>query len=415
MLVALMGTHIYLTFKLGFIQRIIVSKGIRLTFKRSSGEGEISPFSSLMTALAATVGTGNIVGVSTAVAAGGPGAVFWMWITGVFGMATKYAESLLSVKYRHQLPDGSYQGGAMMVLEHRLGQRPLAIFFAVMTVIASFGIGNMVQSNSIASLAQTSFGVSPWITGIVLAILTGLVLLGGLKSIAKTCDFLVPGMAIFYVFSCIVLLSIGWQTLDDSIVLIIKSAFSGHAMIGGFAGAGVREAIRFGVSRGLFSNESGMGSAPLIASAAKTSSPHYQALISATGTFWDTVVICLLTGLVVVNSGQWINGLSGAELSAKAFEHFPILGPFMLTIALALFVYSTILGWFYYGERALTYLTNGKWGTLFKFIWVILLVVGSGLSLKSVWAFSDIANALMVIPNLLSIWWLRNEFKHDLN
>lgn len=413
LLILLFGTHIFLTFKLRLVQRLIVFKGIPFTFKRTKGKGEISPFSSLMTSLAATVGTGNLVGVSAAVAAGGPGAVLWMWLTGVFGMATKYAESFLSVKYRVERKDGSFQGGAMVVLEHRLGKKGLAIFFALMTVLASFGIGNMVQSNSLAEMANASFGISPWVTGIVLMILTGLVLLGGIRSIAGACDAIVPSMAIFYVLSCIVLLVLGRSTLLDSALLILKSAFSGHAVVGGFAGAGIREAIRFGVSRGLFSNESGMGSAPIVASAANAPSPYYQGLVSATGTFWDTVVICLMTGLVIVNSGQWVSGAAGAELTAMAFEGFPVLGASMLTIALAMFVFSTILGWYYYGEQALIYLTNGKGVQLFRVSWIILLLVGAVNSLNTVWAFADIANVLMVIPNLISIWLLSGELAKD--
>lgn len=413
LLILLFGTHIFLTFKLRLVQRLIVFKGIPFTFKRTKGKGEISPFSSLMTSLAATVGTGNLVGVSAAVAAGGPGAVLWMWLTGVFGMATKYAESFLSVKYRVERKDGSFQGGAMVVLEHRLGKKGLAIFFALMTVLASFGIGNMVQSNSLAEMANASFGISPWVTGVVLMILTGLVLLGGIRSIAGACDAIVPSMAIFYVLSCIVLLVLGRSTLLDSALLILKSAFSGHAVVGGFAGAGIREAIRFGVSRGLFSNESGMGSAPIVASAANAPSPYYQGLVSATGTFWDTVVICLMTGLVIVNSGQWVSGAAGAELTAMAFEGFPVLGASMLTISLAMFVFSTILGWYYYGEQALIYLTNGKGVQLFRVSWIILLLVGAVNSLNTVWAFADIANVLMVIPNLISIWLLSGELAKD--
>lgn len=413
MLIALFGTHLFLTFRLGLIQKFIILKGIPFTFRRAKGKGEISPFSSLMTSLAATVGTGNLVGVAAAIASGGPGAVFWMWLTGVFGMATKYAESFLSVKYRVERPDGSFQGGAMVVLEHRLGKKGLAVFFALMTVIASFGIGNMVQSNSIAEMAKASFGLSPWITGIVLAILTGGVLLGGIKSIAKACNAVVPSMAIFYVVSCVILLIIGRETVWDSVMLIITSAFSGHALVGGFLGAGIREAIRYGVSRGLFSNESGMGSAPIVASAANAPSAYYQGLVSATATFWDTVVICLLTGVVIVNSGQWTTGMVGAELTSAAFRDFPILGPYVLTIALALFVFSTILGWYYYGEQALIYLTKGKGVMSFRIAWIVLLVVGATTSLSTVWSFADIANALMVLPNLLCIWMLSSELAKD--
>jgi alanine or glycine:cation symporter, AGCS family len=413
MLIALFGTHIFLTFRLGLVQKLILFKGIPYTFRKTKGDGEISPFSSLMASLAATVGTGNLVGVATAIAAGGPGAVIWMWLTGVFGMATKYAECFLAVKYRKQLPDGSFQGGAMTILEHRLGKKWLGMFFALMTVFASFGIGNMVQSNSLAEMAKASFGISPLVTGLTLAVLTGLVLLGGLKSIAKVCSTLVPSMAIFYVVSSIILLIIGRDTLGASVVLMFKSAFTGHAAVGGFLGAGISQAIRMGVARGLFSNESGMGSAPILAAPSNAPSPYYQGLVSATATFWDTVVICFITGLVIVNSGMWTQGLVGAELTAAAFESFPFIGSYMLTVALGLFVFSTILGWYYYGEQALIYLTKGKGVSLFRAAYIVLLVVGAVTSLKTVWSFADIANAFMVLPNLICIWYLTSELAAD--
>jgi len=411
MLIALFGTHVFLTFKLRGIQRHVI-KGIKYTFQKPKNPGDISPFSSLMTAMAATVGTGNLVGVATAIAAGGPGAVLWMWLTGVFGIATKYAESFLAVKYRIETPTG-FQGGAMVVLERRLGKKGLAVLFAVMTVFASFGIGNMVQSNSVAHMAQESFGILPWVTGGALALVTGLVLIGGIKSIARICNTLVPSMAIFYVFSCVVLLVLGWSTLWDSVVLIVTSAFTGHAIVGGFLGAGLREAIRFGVSRGLFSNESGMGSAPIVAAAARTPSPFHQAMVSATGTFWDTVVICLMTGLVIVNSGLWKTGASGAALTSAVFQDFPILGPSVLTIALLLFVFSTILGWSYYGEQALSYLTGGRGVVAYRVIYSAMVFVGAVTALETVWSFADIANALMVIPNLICIWLLSGELAKD--
>jgi AGCS family alanine or glycine:cation symporter len=411
MLIALFGTHVFLTFRLKGIQRYVI-KGIRYTFHKPKNPGDISPFSSLMTALAATIGTGNLVGVATAVAAGGPGAVLWMWLTGVFGIATKYAEAFLAVKYRVQTPTG-FQGGPMVVLERRLGKKGLAILFAVMTVVASFGIGNMVQSNSVAHMAQESFGIMPWMTGAFLAGVTGLVLIGGLKSIARICNTLVPTMAILYVLSCMVLLVLGWATLWDSLVLIVTSAFTGHAVVGGFLGAGLREAIRFGVARGLFSNESGMGSAPIVAAAARTPSPFHQALVSATGTFWDTVVICLMTGLVIVNSGLWTSGASGAALTSSVFQNFPIVGASVLTVALLLFVFSTILGWSYYGEQALSYLTKGRGVMAYRLVYSAMVFVGAVTALETVWGFADIANAFMVIPNLICIWLLSSELAKD--
>jgi AGCS family alanine or glycine:cation symporter len=406
MLVLLFGTHIFLTFRLKFIQKYIF-KAIKLSFERKrEGAGDISHFGALTTAVAATIGTGNIVGVATAVAAGGPGAVLWMWLTGVFGIATKYAEALLSVKYRITTKDGLIAGGPMYVLESGLNQKWLGIIFAAFTAVTAFGIGNMVQSNSISSMVKETFNVQPEITGIILAVLTGIVIIGGIKSIAKVCERLVPFMAVFYVAGCMVLLVIGYSTLIDTIVLIFNSAFTGQAMVGGFLGAGVKEAIRYGIARGLFSNESGLGSAPIVAAAAQTKNPVRQALVSSTGTFWDTVVVCAFTGLVIVNSGDWMQGLKGAALTKAAFTDIPYIGPIVLTVGLLTFVFSTILGWSYYGEKAAEYLFGGKVIKPYRWLWVIFVFVGSVLSLHSVWTFADITNALMAIPNLISLIFL---------
>lgn len=406
MLVLLFGTHIFLTFRLKFIQKYIF-KAIKLSFERKrEGAGDISHFGALTTAVAATIGTGNIVGVATAVAAGGPGAVLWMWLTGVFGIATKYAEALLSVKYRITTQDGSIAGGPMYVLERGLKQKWLGIIFAAFTAVTAFGIGNMVQSNSISSMVKETFNVQPEITGIILAVLTGIVIIGGIKSIAKVCERLVPFMAVFYVAGCLVLLVIGYSTLIDTIVLIFNSAFTGHAIAGGFLGAGVRETIRYGIARGLFSNESGLGSAPIVAAAAQTKNPVRQALVSSTGTFWDTVVVCAITGMVIVNSGDWMEGLKGATLTKAAFTEIPYVGPIVLTVGLLTFVFSTILGWSYYGEKAAEYLFGGKVIKPYRWLWVIFVFVGSVLSLQAVWTFADITNALMAIPNLISLIFL---------
>src|SRR3989338_7822599 len=352
LLILLFGTHIFLCFRLRFIQRYIFH-AIKISLERKKeGEGDISQFGALTTALAATIGTGNIVCVATAVAAGGPGAVLWMWLTGVFGISTKYAEALLSVKYRITTPQGQMAGGPMYVLERGMNCRWLGIVFAFFTAAAAFGIGNMVQANSIAQMARETFHISPWITGIVITALTAVVILGGVKSIARTCERLVPFMAIFYVAGCLILLILKFETLPDTIMLILKSAFTGQAAIGGFLGAGMKEAIRFGIARGLFSNESGLGSAPIVAAAAQTKNPVRQALVSSTGTFWDTVVVCAMTGLVLVNSGEWMNGLVGASLTKAAFSDIPVVGPLVLTVGLMTFVFSTILGWSYYGEKA---------------------------------------------------------------
>ncbi len=370
------------------------------------GSGDISQFGALTTALAATIGTGNIVGVSTAVAAGGPGAVLWMWLTGVFGIATKYSEALLSVKYRIKMPDGSMAGGPMYVLEHGLKMKWLAILFAAFTSVTAFGIGNMVQANSISVLVNESFQIPMWVTGLILTVLTAVVILGGIKSIARVCEGLVPFMAITYVLGCLIILGMNLQGIPDTVSIIFNSAFTGQAAIGGFLGAGMKEAIRFGIARGLFSNESGLGSAPIVAAAAQTKNPIRQALVSSTGTFWDTVVVCAMTGLVVVNSGEWMKGLSGAALTKQAFGDFHIIGPIVLILGLLTFVFSTILGWSYYGEKAAEYLFGNKIVKPYRYLWVMFVMIGSVLSLNAVWTFADITNALMALPNLVSLIFL---------
>jgi AGCS family alanine or glycine:cation symporter len=403
LLILLLGTHIFLTFRLRFIQRYL-GTAIRLSLKRSTeGSGDVSQFGALTTALAATIGTGNIVGVATAVAAGGPGAVLWMWLTGVFGIATKYSEALLSVKYRIKSANGLMAGGPMYVLERGMNKKWLGLTFAALTAVSAFGIGNMVQANSISSLVQETFGIETWITGIVLTLLTAIVILGGIKSIARVCEKLVPFMAIFYVLGCITLLYLNWHQIPDSFMLIITSAFTGQAMVGGFLGAGMKEAIRYGVARGLFSNESGLGSAPIVAAAAQTKNPVRQALVSSTGTFWDTVVVCAMTGLVIVNSGEWMTGVKGAALTKTAFSDIPVVGPVVLTIGLLTFVFSTILGWSYYGEKAAEYIWGTKAVQPYRWLWVVVVMVGSVLSLPLVWSLADITNGLMAIPNLISL------------
>jgi AGCS family alanine or glycine:cation symporter len=419
MLVLLFGTHVFLTFRLRFIQRYI-GKAIRLSFERhAEGKGDISHFGALMTALAATIGTGNIVGVATAVSLGGPGAVLWMWLTGVFGIATKYSEALLAVKYRVFSPDGRAAGGPMYVLDRGLGMRPLAILFAIFTAIAAFGIGNMVQANSISTMlaapmqvpgwltdlgvrAQT-VSVPTWATATVMTALTAVVILGGIRSIARVCEVLVPFMAVCYVLGCLTLLAMRASTLPETVILILKSAFTGHAAVGGFLGAGIQQAMRYGIARGLFSNESGLGSAPIVAAAAQTKNPVRQALVSSTGTFWDTVVVCLLTGLVLVNSGAWHHGITGAPLTASAFSELPVVGSAVLTVGLLTFVFSTILGWSYYGEKACEYLFGARSILPYRILWVIAVAVGSVSTLQAVWDFADIANALMAIPNLIAL------------
>jgi AGCS family alanine or glycine:cation symporter len=403
LLVLLFGTHLYLTVRLRFIQRC-TGKAIRLSFQRKAeGTGDVSHFGALTTALAATIGTGNIVGVATAVAAGGPGAVLWMWLTGLFGIATKYAEAVLSVKYRITTPQGLMAGGPMYVLERGMKARWLGLVFAALTAVAAFGIGCMVQANSISSMVYETFGISPWWTGAAMTVLTGVVILGGIKSIARVCEALIPFMAAFYVLGCLVLLLMDASTIPDTVRLIVASAFTGQAAVGGFAGAGVREAVRYGIARGLFSNESGLGSAPIVAAAAMTRNPVRQALVSSTGTFWDTVVVCAMTGLVLVQSGEWTKGLAGAALTKAAFSDLPVVGPIVLTVGLLTFVFSTILGWSYYGEKAAEYLFGPDVITPYRWLWVAAVMVGSVVTLRAVWTFADIANGLMAIPNLISL------------
>jgi len=406
LIILLFGTHILLTIRLRFIQRFI-GKAIKISLRREKeGKGDISQFGALTTALAATIGTGNIVGVSTAVAAGGPGAVLWMWLTGVFGIATKYSEALLSVKYRVKMPDGSMAGGPMYVLERGLNKKWLAVLFAAFTSVTAFGIGNMVQANSISVMVQETFQIPMWITGLVLTVLTAVVIIGGIKSIANVCERLVPFMAITYVVGCLIILGMNIEGIPGTISIIFNSAFTGQAAIGGFLGAGMKEAIRFGIARGLFSNESGLGSAPIVAAAAQTKNPIRQALVSSTGTFWDTVVVCAMTGLVIVNSGEWMKGLSGAGLTKQAFGDFHIIGPVVLTLGLLTFVFSTILGWSYYGEKAAEYLFGNKVVKPYRYLWVLFVMIGSVLSLNAVWTFADITNALMALPNLVSLIFL---------
>lgn len=403
LLILLFGTHLYLTIRLKFMQRYIF-KAIRLSLSRSEGgAGDISNFGALVTALAATIGTGNIIGVATAIAAGGPGAVFWMWLTGVFGIPTKFAEAVLSIKYRVIAPDGSMAGGPMYVLERGMNAKWLGVIFAVFTAVAAFGIGNMVQANSAATMLKQTFAISPWISGAIMTIITAVVILGGIKSIARVCEVLVPVMAVSYIIGCLIVLCWRYETLPNTIALIVSTAFTGQAAIGGFAGAGMKEAIRYGVARGLFSNESGLGSAPIVAAAAQTKHPVHQGLISSTGTFWDTVVVCALTGLTLVNSGDWQKGLSNVELTRQAFTIIPVFGPLILSFGLLTFVFSTILGWSYYGEEAVEYLFGLKMVKPYRYLWVICVMIGSVASLRQVWAFADIANALMAIPNLISL------------
>ncbi len=409
MIFLLLGTHIFLTIRLRFPQRYIW-KAIRLSIKKDKGSrGDVSQFGALATSLAATIGTGNIVGVATAVALGGPGAVLWCWLTGLFGIATKYAEGLLAIKYRVKDKDGKYKGGPMYALERGLGWKKMAIFFAACTAIASFGIGSTVQANAIATLSQQTYGISPILMGIIIAFFTGLVVIGGIKSIARVCSMLVPFMALFYIFGCIYILIINGAYVWPAIKLIVESAFSEKAAGGGFAGSTIMLAARYGIARGLFSNESGLGSAPIVAAAAQTRNPVRQALVSSSGTFWDTIVICALTGIVIVSSilaYPDIDHNDGATLTNMAFSKIPYIGAPLLTFGLLTFAFSTILGWELYGERAIDYFNRKPYRYYYRVIYIISVFAGSTMQLAIVWNLADCMNALMAIPNLLSLLFL---------
>jgi len=412
MIILLFGTHIFLTIRLRFPQRYIF-KAIKLSVSKDEGSsGDVSQFAALATALAATIGTGNIVGVATAVSLGGPGAVLWCWLTGLLGISTKYSEGLLAVKYRVRTKSGKTIGGPMYALWRGLGCKWLAILFCIFAAIASFGIGNSVQSNSISLLLNESFGVSKVLVGIVLAVLVLLVIVFGIKGISKVCSGLVPVMALFYVLGCIAILIINWNYLGEAISLICRSAFDPAAAGGGFVGGSVIMAARFGIARGLFSNESGLGSAPIVAAAAQTRNSVRQALVSSTGTFWDTVVVCAITGLVLVSSiiaNPEIDYTHGAALTKVAFDQLPVVGPIVLSVGIVTFAFSTILGWAYYGEKAVEFLGGRRkricrtsvW--VFRIIWVLAVYVGSVSSLSVIWGLADIANALMAVPNLIAL------------
>ena len=406
MIILLLGTHLFLTFRLGIPQRKLFT-GIRLSVSRDQdAEGEVSQFGALATALAATIGTGNIVGVATAVALGGPGAVLWCWLTGIFGIATKYAEGLLAVKYRVKTEDGRYYGGPMYALERGLGMKRLALFFAVSTALASFGIGCTVQANSIALLSNETFGIPQWIVGLVVSILAAVVILGGVRIIARVCTILVPFMAAIYVIGCIVILCMNSEFVMPAIHLIIKSAFNPSAAGGGFVGSSVMMAARYGIARGLFSNESGMGSAPIVAATAQTRNPVRQALVSSTATFWDTVIICALTGIVLVSSILAYPDISyadGASLTKMAFSKIPYVGAPLLTFGILTFAFSTILGWSYYGESAVDYIEGSHMSRFYRILFIVVLFFGSIIGLDIIWNIADCMNALMAMPNLIAL------------
>lgn len=406
MIVLLLGTHIYLTIRLRFPQRKILT-AIKLSVKNDDqAAGDVSQFGSLATALAATIGTGNIVGVGTAIVLGGPGAVFWCWISGLFGMATKYSEALLSVKYRVRMANGQMLGGPMYALEKGLGCKWLAVLFAVFTILASFGTGSTVQANAISSNLAHAYNISPYLSGIVIAALTAVVVMGGVKHIARVCEMLVPLMAAFYVLGCLYILCINGSYVWPAIKLIVSAAFTPQAAGGGFVGSSIMLAARFGIARGLFSNESGLGSAPIASAAARTRNAVRQALVSSSGTFWDTVVICALTGIVLVSSVLAypdIDCTNGGMLTSMVFSKIPYVGNLILSIGLVMFAFTTTLGWYYYGERCMAYLKGRIWTKVYSIAYILTVFGGSVANLYMVWSVADCMNALMAIPNLVSL------------
>lgn len=422
MIVLLLGSHIFLTFRTGFIQRKL-PQAIKMSLKKSGGEGDISPFGALATALAATIGTGSIVGVATAILAGGPGAVFWMWLTGVFGIATKYSEVYAAIKYRVKDHNGNMLGGAMYAWQRgftKNGKTPWyarlgAVCFALFAAIAAIGTGSAVQASAMTGILTSSgLAIEPWIIGIVIVILVAVVIFGGVKIISQVCERLVPIMAIGYAVGCLAILVFNWAYLWDAIVMIVECAFTAKAAFGGAVGSGIIVALQFGCARGLFSNESGLGSAPIIAAAAKTPNPAEQALIAMTGTFWSTVVICALTGIVLVSTMIAYPSIqadilanpsvfSGAKLASVAFAQIPYLGTPLLVLGMVSFSYSTILGWSYYGSRCITYLFGKRAILPYQIIYVAVAFLGAIGVGDVVWTISDIGNALMAIPNILMV------------
>ncbi|ACG62248.1 Na(+)-linked D-alanine glycine permease [Streptococcus equi subsp. zooepidemicus MGCS10565] len=407
LLLLLLGTGVYLTSRLGLLQVIKLPKAFRLIFAKNEGQGDISSFAALATALAATVGTGNIVGVATAIKSGGPGALFWMWVAAFFGMATKYSEGVLAIKYRTKDANGQISGGPMYYILNGMGQKwkPLANLFAVSGIlVALFGIGTFAQVNAITSSLHHSLGVSSPLISVLLAAVVAMIIFGGIQAIAKVAETVVPFMAIFYIGASLTVIAVHYTKLLPMLVLIFKSAITPTAAIGGFAGSLVKDAIQKGIARGVFSNESGLGSAPITAAAAKTKEPVEQGLISMTGTFIDTIIICTLTGLAILVTGQWTSALEGAPLTQSAFASiFGRMGTYALTLSLVLFAFTTILGWSYYGERCFIFLFGTTHLSYFRLIFVVMVGLGGFLKLELIWILADIVNGLMALPNLIAL------------
>ncbi|WP_208591503.1 alanine/glycine:cation symporter family protein [Gracilibacillus suaedae] len=407
LLILLVGTGLYLTFRLVFLQFKLLPYALKLSFSKNqdkSSKGDISHYQALTTAMAATIGTGNIAGVATAVVAGGPGAVFWMWITALVGMATKYAEALLAVRFRVENENGEMSGGPMYYLERGLKNKPigkfLGVLFAIFASIAAFGIGNMVQSNTAASSLEESFSISPFITGIVFTVLAALVIIGGIKSIGKVTAFFVPVMGAFYILGGLILIVLNFDLVPGAISFIFEDAFTGSAVGGGILGT----VIRYGVARGVFSNEAGLGSAPIAAAAARTDYPARQALVSMTQVFFDTIIVCSITGITIVMAGQWDAGLDGSALTSASFSQFlGTSGSYIVTFGILFFTFSTILGWSYYGEKSIYYLMGAKGVRVYRYIFIAFVFIGAVVSLDVVFNFSDVMNGLMAFPNLIGL------------
>ena len=415
MLILLMGTHIYFTVKLHVPQRNLLY-ALKLSLGKEDNKGNnISPFSALATTLAATLGTGNIIGVSTAVALGGPGAIFWCWITGILGMATAYSECYLSVLFRSKNDDGVYVGGPMYVLKNGLHNKFLGGVYAFCTLLAAFGVGCTTQANSVTQAAAASFHLSPHPVGIALALLTGIVIIGGVRSIANLCERTVPAISFVYLFGCMLLLILYRSVLPQVFLLIIKDAFSLGSVAGGVAGATLQHAVRYGVARGLFTNEAGIGTSAIAAAASHTTNPRIQAYVSMTAVFWDTVVMCLITGLVIVANMLYdpasIAGVPETGLTAAAFSHLPYVGDAFLTISLAAFAITTLIGWSYFGEKATEYLMGKKGIPFYKLAYIVMIYLGAIIPMRLVWESTDLINALMVLPNVLALYCLRKHIK----
>lgn len=415
LLFLLMGTHIFFSWKLHFPQRKILY-AIRLSLgMEETGDNNLSPFSALATTLAATLGTGNIIGVSTAVALGGPGAVFWCWITGILGMATAYSECYLSVLFRSRNPDGTFVGGPMYVLKNGLHNKTLGAFYALCTLVAAFGVGCTTQANSVSQAAKASFHLSPHLVGILLALFSGTVILGGIKTIGSLCERVVPAISIVYLFGCFLLLCLYHRQLPAACLWILKDSFSLSSAAGGFVGSALQLSLRYGIARGLFTNEAGIGTSAIAAAASGTHDPRHQAYVSMTAVFWDTVVMCLVTGLVIVSNMLYdpasVQGLAETGLTAAAFVHIPYVGDAFLTISLAAFAVTTLIGWSYFGEKATEYLLGNRGIPYYKLLYIVMIYLGAIIPMKLVWECTDLINGLMVIPNVLALYFLQRHVK----